>query len=90
MKFTVELPDEVLIELFKKVIAESQVHNNSGKNLSVEADELLTRQQAAEFLSVTPQTLNTWVKTNQLKCLRQCGRVYFSKRDLWNAVRKGK
>ncbi len=56
--------------------------------LSKEDEQLLTREQAAEFLSISLPTLNDWTKSGKLKCYRipNTVRVYYLKSDLINSL----
>lgn len=51
-----------------------------------DADRLYTRQETAELLDISPQTLNVWEKRNQLKPIRKGARVYFKKSDIMKAT----
>ncbi len=50
-----------------------------------EAETYLTREQTAEYLSVSLQTLHNWTNKGRLKAYKICGRVYYKRTDLENS-----
>jgi len=54
-------------------------------------DDLLSIDEAANFLKVSKATIHNWRKQGIISCLRKGGRVYFSRRILMNSLKgKGK
>ncbi|MEP1033633.1 helix-turn-helix domain-containing protein [Ekhidna sp.] len=51
-------------------------------------EQLLTREQAAQFLSISLPTLHNWTKKGKIKCqhIPGTGRIYYLKSDLLNSV----
>ncbi|MEO9485286.1 MAG: helix-turn-helix domain-containing protein [Ekhidna sp.] len=51
-------------------------------------ERLMTREEAAEFLSISLPTLNDWTKSGKIKCHRipDTGRVYYLRSELLDAV----
>lgn len=52
-----------------------------------EADQLLTIQQAAEFLSLTVPTIYGLVSKSQIPCMKRGKRLYFSKDEITNWIK---
>lgn len=53
------------------------------KNDCSKDDELFTRQDIATLFSVTPETIDKWVRTGDFPApLRQCGRTYFLRSEI--------
>ncbi len=52
---------------------------------TTEAETYLTREQTAEYLSVSLQTLHNWTNKGRLKAYKICGRVYYKRTDLENS-----
>jgi excisionase family DNA binding protein len=53
-------------------------------------DELLTIQQAAEFLNLSVPTIYSKVQYKQVPVNKQAGRLYFSKAELIEYVKEGR
>ena len=59
------------------------------KNLSNKKEEdLLTKKEAATFLSISLSTLDAWCKNGSLTSYGIGGRVYFKKSDIISALIK--
>ncbi len=50
-------------------------------------DELLTRQQAADFFHITLPTLHAWSKQGLIISYEIGGRTYYKRSELLNAIR---
>lgn len=55
-----------------------------------EADELLTVQDAANFLSLAVPTVYSLISKGELPVMKRSKRVYFSKNELVNYLRQGR
>ena len=55
-----------------------------------EADELLTIQEAAEFLSLTVPTMYSKVSKGELPVMKRSKRLYFSRTELMEYIRDGR
>lgn len=55
-----------------------------------EKDELLTIKQAANFLSLTVPTIYTKVSKSELPFMKRSKRLYFSKKELTEYLKKGR
>ncbi|NCD13377.1 MAG: DNA-binding protein [Epsilonproteobacteria bacterium] len=53
-------------------------------------EQLLTIQQAAEFLNLTVPTIYSKVSKNQLPVMKRSKRLYFSRTDLMEYVKAGR
>lgn len=51
-----------------------------------EPEELLTREQAAEFLKVNVATISTWTSQERLTCYGMGGRRYYKKSEIMAAL----
>ena len=49
---------------------------------------LMTRKQAAEYLSVSLTTLRTWTETNIVPGYRLGGRIYYKEKDILSALQE--
>jgi excisionase family DNA binding protein len=64
-------------------------HSNHGY-LSTEVEELLTVQQAADFLSLSVQTIYGAIHRKQLPFMKRAKRCYFLKKDLIDYLKAGR
>ncbi len=55
-----------------------------------EADQLLTVQQAAEFLTLSVPTIYGLISKGAIPCMKRSKRVYFSKTELIHYLKQGK
>lgn len=53
-------------------------------------NELLTIEQAAEFLSLTKPTIYTMVSRGIIPSMKRSKRLYFSREDLMNYIKRGR
>jgi excisionase family DNA binding protein len=53
-------------------------------------DELLTIEQAADFLALTKPTLYAYVSRGEIPHMKRSKRLYFSREDLMNYVKRGR
>ncbi|MGM7552603.1 helix-turn-helix domain-containing protein [Myroides odoratimimus] len=51
-----------------------------------EPEELLTREQAADFLKVNVATISTWTSQERLTCYGMGGRRYYKKSEIMAAL----
>lgn len=65
------------VKLYLNQIEESKDH-----------DTYLTREEAAQYFSISLGTLWSWTKKGILKCCRVGNKVYYLKADLKKAVRR--
>jgi len=71
--------DEFIAELCSKVAEIVSVKKGETTSLN---DDLLTRQETADFLSITFPTLQRWSKLEYLKPLFIGSRVYYKKSEI--------
>jgi len=86
---TFEQLPEAVSQLYNKLenIEKLLSHKN---NPQLEADQLLTVVQAAEFLSLSVQTVYGLISKGAIPCMKRSKRVYFSKTELINYLHQGK
>ena len=80
--FEVQSTEELLIqidELLKKYFASIKK--------SLEEDTLMTRQQVADYFSVSLPTLHSWMRMNILPYYRIGSKVKFKKKEVLAALR---
>lgn len=73
-----KLKNDIVKELtdkIKDIVGEREDH-----------DKLLTREEAAEFLSINLTTLGVWTKNKTLKAYGMHKRVYYKKSELLEAL----
>jgi len=83
------LPLERLEPIFKKWI-KSAIKDMELKHLSAPGNELLTIEQAADFLSLTKPTIYSMVSRGEIPYMKQKKRLYFSRGDLISYVKQGR
>jgi excisionase family DNA binding protein len=76
---------ETLIEnsVRKALITKAEQHPSP-------ADELMTIEQAADFLSLTKPTLYSKVSKGELPVMKRSKRLYFSRQDLIDYIKAGR
>lgn len=62
----------------------------SDQSLKPEADQLLTIQQAAEFLNLSVPTLYGYVHNAEIPVCKKSKRLYFSKQELTDWIKTGR
>jgi len=73
--------EELLLDL-KSSTPKTTLHENE--------DQLLTIQEASEFLKLTVPTLYTKVSRSELPVMKRSKRLYFSKKELIEYLKKGR
>ncbi|MEN7549289.1 helix-turn-helix domain-containing protein [Rapidithrix thailandica] len=87
-----ENSEKKILEVFKsffgsivrEVVRDEISKQNFKQEEKEEKDELLTIEQACEFLDVSRTTIVQWRKKGILTWIRRGRRVYFKKSDLMN------
>lgn len=82
------LPLEKLEPIFKKWI-KSAIREMEQAN-TPPGEELLTIEQAAEFLSLTKPTIYTMVSSGIIPSMKRSKRLYFYREDLTNYIKRGR
>lgn len=85
-----QLPEAVLM-LTKEVseLKELLVNANNQKT-SKNSEQLLTVQQAADFLSLSAPTIYSKVSKGELPVMKRSKRLYFSKAELLDYLKQGR
>lgn len=65
-------------------------HQPNQVETSNQKEQLLTIQQASEFLSLSVATLYTKVSRKELPCMKRGKRLYFSRTELMEYIKEGK
>ena len=74
-------------EALKNEIVESIVKELSGIfQYREDPDKLMTRDEAAKFLKITPSTLHRWTKNKRLKSYGIEGKVYYKKSEILSSL----
>lgn len=76
---------ETLIETSLRKILSSQIQKPQ-----LDPDQLLTVQQAAEFLTLSVPTIYGLISKGEVPCMKRGKRVYFSKVELINYLKQGR
>lgn len=71
----------------KVITAVAEQRNQSTQT---KQDQLLTVQQAAEFLTLSVPTVYGLISKGAIPCMKRSKRVYFSKDELLNYLKQGK
>ena len=84
------LPDAVF-QLNEKLdrIEKMLLHNKSNTSIE-ETSDLLTIEEASEFLHLSKATLYSKVSKNELPYMKRSKRLYFSKSELTEYLKKGR
>ena len=83
------LPLERLEPIFKNWI-KSAIKDMEPEHPSAPDNELLTIEQAAEFLSLTKPTIYSLVSRGKISSMKRSKRLYFSREDLISYVKQGR
>lgn len=57
---------------------------------TTQPEQLLTIQQAAEFLSLTVPTMYSKVSKREISCMKRSKRLYFSRTELLDYLKEGR
>ena len=89
MNLTFEQLPEAVTKLTREVSALRQLLISKEKQ-EEQSEQFLTIQQAAEFLCLTVPTIYSKVSRRKLPFMKQGKRLYFSKSELSDYLRRGK
>ena len=70
-----------LIEELKKIISEIQPHKSHSQN-----DDLLTREETANYLRISKVTLYKWIRKGYIKSYKISDRLYFKKSEILQSL----
>lgn len=85
------VPLSKLEPIFKRWIKEAQTEIQPTKvEPTDQPEQLLTIQQAAEFLSLSVPTLYSKVSKGELPVMKQGKRLYFSRTELMEYIKEGR
>ncbi|MBK9109921.1 MAG: helix-turn-helix domain-containing protein [Saprospiraceae bacterium] len=85
------VPLSKLEPIFKRWIKEAQAENFPIKGESTnQPEQLLTVQEAAEFLSLTVPTMYSKVSKGELPVMKGSKRLYFSRTELLEYLKQGR
>lgn len=81
---------EPLLKQFADLIAESVIHKMPGFNKDPheqkEEEELLTREEACDFLKINPSTLWDWTNKGRVKAFGLGSRRYYKRSQLLESL----
>jgi excisionase family DNA binding protein len=90
-KITFEnLPNAVTQLLEKLDRIERMMTLRKGESLNEEVDKLLTVEEAAQFLHLSKPTIYSKVSRGELPYMKSSKRLYFSKVELTEYIKKGR
>lgn len=81
---------EAVAELFEKLNNIERLLQENGTQPTSETDQLLTIQEAANFLTLSVHTLYGHVHRASIPVNKRGGRLYFSKQELTEWVKAGR
>jgi len=90
MHLTFEKLPEAIALLFNKLENIEYLLKNRPITLEVENDNLLSVQEAAEFLHLSVPTIYGLVSNSKLPTMKKGKRLYFSKQELTEWIKSGK
>ena len=90
MNITFEQLPQAISQLYDKLENIEKLLSLKANNSQPDADQLLTVPQAAEFLSLSNQTVYGLISKGVIPCMKRSKRVYFSKIELLNYLKQGK
>jgi len=82
--------DDLINDVANKVVEKMELWNAKSQAPQPEADELLTVQQAAQFLSLSVPTIYGLISRGKLPTMKRSKRCYFSKLELMNYLKAGR
>ena len=85
-----QLPNAVSKILMKLENIERILNENDLNKETANNDQFLNVQQAAEFLGLAVPTIYTKVSQRELPVMKRSKRLYFSKDELTNYLKKGR
>lgn len=85
-----QLDSEQLSGLIQNAVRKAVSEIPQGSPTQPEADQLLTIQQAAEFLNLSVPTLYGKVHNAEIPVCKRSKRLYFSKQELFEYVKAGR
>ena len=77
--------EELAEAVSEKLMTKIKLHMNQAEE-SKDHDTYLTREEAAQYLSISLGTLWSWTKKGLFKSRRLGNKIYYLKADLKNAV----
>lgn len=85
------VPLSKLEPIFKRWMREAQTEIESSKVEPLpQQEQLLTIQEAADFLSLTVPTIYSKVSKGELPVMKRSKRLYFSRTELLNYLKEGR
>lgn len=86
----ISLPVEDLQSLIIDCVNSCLKHNSNSTEKTNEPDQLLTVDQAAEFLNLSKATIYTKVSRRELPFMKRSKRLYFSQKELMLYLTEGR
>ena len=90
MNFTFETLPKAVYDLQESVNEIKQLMLSKSNEPQSKADELLTVQDTAKFLTLSVPTVYGLISKGAIPCMKRSKRVYFSKFELINYLQQGK
>lgn len=84
------IPKEELFEMIGKIIDQRLEKFFEKTKPSKESDELLTIDQASDFLKISKQTIYGHSSKSLIPCMKKGRKLFFSKSELIEWIRQGK
>lgn len=90
MEITFEQLPQAVNQLFEKLNNIERLLLETSNENKPNADQLLTIQQAAEFLTLSVPTIYGLVSRAEVPCMKKGKRLYFSKQELTRWIKSGR
>ena len=84
------LPEAVGLLIEKVENLEKHLLENSGRKTTEPSNQLMTVDQAAEFLNLAKPTIYSMVSRGEIPYMKRSKRLYFSREDLLAYIRDGR
>lgn len=83
-------PEKLINSISEKVTANILNAVLTNQNTTHQSEQLLTIQQASEFLNLSVPTLYTKVSKNEIPVMKRSKRLYFSRIELLDYLKQGR
>ena len=82
--------DEFVSDVANEVVKKIELWNIKTQQPTQQAEHLLTRQEAADFFSLTKSTIYLKVHKGELPFMKRSKRLYFSSTELLEYIKAGR
>lgn len=90
MSITFNEVPEAICQVIERLTSIEKLLAENGSITKTEPDQLLTIQQAGEFLNLSVPTLYGYVQRAEIPVNKRGKRLYFSKQELFDWIKEGR